>query len=136
LATRLPLKVLDGVGEVDVAARDARVFECLVEHRTGWTDKRCALPIFLIAGLFPDEHDTRLVRTGTEDHLGRGLVEITAAAFMCRCGERAKADALRNKRRRRPFPARLASVGTAFFRHRQQPSILSAFRLTFRFGET
>src|SRR5258705_11627713 len=49
LAARLPFEMLDGVGDVDVAARDAGALERLVEHRARGTDKRRALAIFPVA---------------------------------------------------------------------------------------
>src|SRR5438270_7716144 len=82
LAAWLPLEMLDRVGDVDVASRDPRVLERLVEHCAGGPDEWCALAVFLVARLLADKHHTSLVRPGAEDDLRCSLVKIAAAAFM------------------------------------------------------
>src|SRR6059058_3746512 len=57
LAARLPLEVLDDVGDVDLAPVDASVLERLVEELSGRPDERLALQVLLVARLLADEDD-------------------------------------------------------------------------------
>src|SRR5687768_7516137 len=79
LPPRLPLEVFDGVGDIDLIARNTGIRERLVEHRAGRSDKGLSLPIFLVARLLADKHHARRARAGAEHDLRGGLVEITSA---------------------------------------------------------
>jgi len=57
LAARLPLEVLDHVGDVDLRPIDADFRQRLVEDSSGRPDKRVAGAILVVARLFADEHD-------------------------------------------------------------------------------
>ena len=103
LSARLPLEVLDRIGEVDGIARDAGISERLVEECACRADERLALTIFLITRLLADEQHLRPLRTSTEDHLRRVFVEIATAAVMCGRVQCADAGCLRHKRSRRTF---------------------------------
>jgi hypothetical protein len=41
-----------------------------------------ALPVFFVAGLFPDQHDTRLASSLAENGLGSISMQIAAATFL------------------------------------------------------
>jgi hypothetical protein len=68
--------VLDSVGDVHLGAIDAGRLERLVQHPAGRSDEGLALAIFAVAGLFADEHHSRLFGPFTEDRLGSSLVEV------------------------------------------------------------
>ena len=110
LSSRLPLEVLHGIGHVDITARNPGISECLIQERTGWPDEWFSLPIFLITGLFADEHDVSAPRSRPEHHLCRRLVEVASAAFVSGRAQGAHAVCLGNERRRTSGPVRLRVV--------------------------
>jgi hypothetical protein len=57
LPSRFPFEVLDGVGHVGVAARDASIQQGTVQELSGWANKGFPGEILLISGLFPNKHD-------------------------------------------------------------------------------
>src|SRR5262245_61788186 len=59
-AARFPLEVFDGVGDVDLGARDSGLVECPIEERAGRTDEGVTGAIFRVAGLLADKHYTSL----------------------------------------------------------------------------
>ena len=99
LAARLPAEVLDGVGQVDAAAIDARTFERIVEHASRRPYERPALDVLVVARLLPDEREARLAGPLAEYDLRASLPEIAAAAVRggrAQSGEAARArDELR-----------------------------------------
>src|SRR5205085_3549452 len=99
LAARLPLEVLDDVGDVDLAPIDARVVERLVEKLPGRPDERLALQVLLVAGLLADEDDVRLRGALAEDGLCPGLVERAGGAARRGFAELRQARPLRDERR-------------------------------------
>src|SRR6266545_8056507 len=84
LATLDPFKMFDGVGDVNLVARNTRFSEGFVQQTTCRSDERTALAIFHIAWLFTDEHDARVFRPLAENRLGRVLVQIAPFARTCR----------------------------------------------------
>ena len=79
-ALRLPFKMFDGVGDIDVAAGDAGFLQRLVQHSAGRSDKGVAGHIFLIARLFTDEQQCGASRPFPEDRLRGGFIEVAARA--------------------------------------------------------
>src|SRR4051812_4512753 len=80
LALRLPLEVLDDVGDVDLRAVDPSLLEGAVEQLAGRADERTALEILLVAGLLPDEDDVRVRGPLAEHGLRAGLPERASLA--------------------------------------------------------
>src|SRR5207249_9791108 len=76
LATRLPLEVLDGIGDPDLVTVDAGLFEGLVEHAAGGSDEGFTGAVLVVAGLLADEHDLRVSRPLAKDGLRSELPEI------------------------------------------------------------
>src|SRR5262249_19279934 len=79
-STRLPLEVLDHVGDIDGLAIDASLFERAVEQLPCRTDEGMASDIFGVSRLLADEHQCGSARTLTEDGLRGALVEIARLA--------------------------------------------------------
>src|SRR5262249_6643783 len=67
LAARRPLEVLDGVGDVNLAAVDACGFEGAVEQSSSGADEGQAFPVFLVARLLAYQHHPR-VRIAFAEH--------------------------------------------------------------------
>jgi hypothetical protein len=65
--------VLDGVGEVYLAAVDARLRHRAVEELAGRTDEGLALQVLLVAGLLADEGNGGADRAFAEDGAGAAL---------------------------------------------------------------
>ena len=82
LAARLPLEVLDDVGDVDLRAVDPRLRERPIEQRAGRTDERMAAQILGVARLLADEHQRRRRRAFAEDGLRGALVEVACGAVL------------------------------------------------------
>src|SRR5438874_4132414 len=99
LAARLPLEVLDDIGDVDLAPVDARVLQRLVEELPGRPDERLALQVLLVAGLLADEDDVSLRGALAEDGLRPGLVERAGGAARRSFAELRQARPLRAERR-------------------------------------
>jgi hypothetical protein len=57
LAALLELEVLDGIGEVDALAIDARISHGPIEQPAGRSHERPAQPVLLMPGLLTDESD-------------------------------------------------------------------------------
>lgn len=82
LAERLPLEVLDSVGQVGGVSVDAGFFHAGIEQASGGADEGMAHEIFLISGLLAYEHDGRRGTAFAEDGLRRMAVEIAAPAIL------------------------------------------------------
>lgn len=76
----LELEVLDRVGDLGLAARDADGLQRLVELAAGRADERVARAVLTVAGNLADEHEPGILRALAEDGLGRRLPEFAAAA--------------------------------------------------------
>ncbi|GAA4302534.1 hypothetical protein GCM10023086_18940 [Streptomyces venetus] len=66
------LEVLHGVGDIGLGGIDPRLLQRPVQQPPGRPDERLPLPILLIPGLLPYEHDPGIRIAGTEDGL-RGI---------------------------------------------------------------
>jgi hypothetical protein len=62
LAARLVLEVLHRIGDVDLVPVEPRRFQRGVQHRAGRPHEGPSLKIFLIAGLFADQHKSCIGR--------------------------------------------------------------------------
>jgi hypothetical protein len=80
-AAGLEFEMFHRVGDVDGGAVDADLFEGAVEELAGGADEGFAGEVFLVAGLFADEHDGGGGGAFAEDDLGGVAVEVTALAF-------------------------------------------------------
>jgi len=115
---RLPLEVLDRVGQVDIVATNAGVGEAAVEKKTGGTDKRHAFLIFAVAGLFADEDETGLRASRAEDGLRGVLEEGASLAVASGLLQRLEIAALRQERSGGEVFCGLACVSWCGFRRR------------------
>jgi len=97
LAPAHPAEVLDGVGHVDAAARDAGGLQALVEDAAGGSDERLALDVLAVAGLLADQHHRGLPRAVAEHGLRRVLPEIAAAAAIGGLAQRVEGHLLRQE---------------------------------------
>jgi hypothetical protein len=80
LAAKLPFEMLDGVGDVGLAAVDAGFFQGSVEELSGRPDEGAALLVFLVAGLLAEEEDFRMGGTFAEDGLGGVFPKVAGFA--------------------------------------------------------
>ena len=79
-SARLPLEMLDRVGDVNGVAIDFRVDERSIEQLAGRTNERLPVQIFLITRLLAEEHECGLLRAFAEDGLGRMFGERARGA--------------------------------------------------------
>jgi len=75
------------IRDVNFLAINSCFFERFVHDFSGWSDKRFALLILVIARLFADQHDGRLFWTFTKDSLRGTLVEMTRRTFARRIAQ-------------------------------------------------
>ena len=76
----LPLEVLHGIGDVDVATGNAAFSQSLVQHSPRGTDKGFSGQVFLIARLFADEQERRMDASFAKDGLSGMLVQVASGA--------------------------------------------------------
>jgi hypothetical protein len=81
LSPRFPFEMLDRISDIDGLSVDPNFSQCSIQNLTRWSDKGFAAQIFLIAGLFPEEHQAWSFRSFAEDGLGRLLIERTGLAL-------------------------------------------------------
>ena len=81
LAARLPLEMLDDVGDVGLFAIYPGVFERIVEKLAGRTNKRFAGQIFFVARLLADKQDGRASRAFAENGLRAAFPEVASLAI-------------------------------------------------------
>src|SRR5262245_9528845 len=81
LAAHLEFEMLDRVGDESIAARNAGLFERLIEDPPGRTHERLAGEVFLVAGLLADQHEPGAGAPFPRNDLGGELVERAARAF-------------------------------------------------------
>src|SRR5262249_5938778 len=79
-ASRLRFEVLDDVGDVRVAAFDARPQKRFIEHRPGGTDKRLPGEVLVVAGLFTNQQDFNWRPPFAENRLRRVFPQRTGFA--------------------------------------------------------
>src|SRR5690349_21040729 len=80
LLAPLPLEVLHRVRDVHIPAIDACFLEGPIEESARWADKRMTGAIFLISGLFTDQHDPGLLRPFAKNRLRADRPQMTATA--------------------------------------------------------
>jgi hypothetical protein len=71
--------MLDGVGDVRITPADARQLERAVEHASRGAHEGPAGEVFLISGLFANEHERCVAWPGAENGLRTALIELAAA---------------------------------------------------------
>lgn len=72
LTSGLPLEVFDCVRDIDALAFQTCRLQALIKYSAGRTRKRTALAVFLVAGLFPNQHDS-VFRVAAACHGLRGI---------------------------------------------------------------
>src|SRR3984957_17275062 len=77
----LVLEMLHRVGDEGFLSRNAGIRKRLVENASGGTDERLAGQIFLVAGLFADQHEGGVLRPLAGHRLGRIAIERAAPAI-------------------------------------------------------
>ncbi len=90
LAARLPLEVLDGIGDVGGCAIDAGCLHAGIEQMAGGSDKGCACLIFFVAGLFANKEYRGSLWACSKNGLRGVTVEVAAATLFCCCAKRLK----------------------------------------------
>src|SRR5438093_13128327 len=80
LAALDPFEMLDGVGDIDLVARNTRCGEGFVQKTTCRADERMALAIFHVARLFTNEQDACGFPPIAENRLGGVSVQIAPYA--------------------------------------------------------
>lgn len=71
LSSPLEFEMLHRIGDIDRPAIETDLLQCFIENTTGRSGERPAGTIFLISGLFANQHDPRIGRTFAKDDLGR-----------------------------------------------------------------
>jgi len=66
-------EMFDRAGDVNLLAVDAGLGQSAVEHLSRWSYERFSGEVFLVAGLFADQHDSRVRRAFAKYGLGRIL---------------------------------------------------------------
>ena len=77
---RLPFEMFHCIRDVNFLAINSRFFQRLVHDFPSGPDERFTLLIFVIARLFPDQHDRRVFRTFAKHGLCGPLIEMTRRA--------------------------------------------------------
>ena len=80
-----PLEVLHGVRDVHVVAVDPSGIKCTVEQLARWSDEGPPRLVFLIPGLFTDDHHVRGSRPFAEHRLRAELEKVATPAPLRRC---------------------------------------------------
>ena len=78
---RFPLKMLYGIRNVNLASINSGLFERAIHNLPCRSDERFAGYIFIIAGLFPDQHHRRTLRTFAKHGLGGVFIKVACGAF-------------------------------------------------------
>jgi len=112
LTGRLAPEVLHRVGDINFSPVDVRFFETLIQQLSSRPDEWTTLLVFLLAGLFPDQHnfDLRLLCAGpsiefSEYGLRCILIEITTPAVLNCFPQNGQCPVVRYKRRCTPVRA-------------------------------
>src|SRR2546428_13093827 len=80
LAARFPLEVFDDVGDISFLTINAGFFKGVVEQFAGWTNKRFAFEVFIVAGLLTNEEDFGIASARAKDGLRAAFIEIASLA--------------------------------------------------------
>ena len=97
LPPRLPLEVLDRVGDEDLLAADPRLHQGFVEHPARRADEGLPRQVFLIPRLLADEAGRRSSRALPQHRLGGLLIEVAGRAALGRLPEPRDRRPLRNE---------------------------------------
>jgi hypothetical protein len=90
---RLELEMLDGAGDEHLRAVQPDARKRLIENLPGWPDEGSAAQIFLIAGLFANEHQGSMSGSLARDRLSRAAVKRTTLTLrlgLCKRGKASK----------------------------------------------
>src|SRR5688572_17446980 len=117
LAARLPLEMLDRVGQINLCRIETGFRQRVAQQLPGWTHEWLAGEVLLISGLLADQHQPRIRRTLAEHRLGGALPKVAPPASssgFAKCGQRTRFrhDAPRAAARSPPkgrIPSRRAS---------------------------
>src|SRR4029077_19791902 len=88
---RLPFEMFHRVRDINLLAINSRFFQRPVHDFSSWSHERFTLLIFVIAGLFANQHDRRVIRAFTKDGLRGPLVEMARRTFVSRVAYLGKA---------------------------------------------
>lgn len=97
LAAFFEFEMLHGVGDIDGKAIDTGFDQRAIEEAAGGSDKWMALAVFLITGLFTNEHDGSRTLAFAEDSLSGMFVQIASVAGLHGLLQRGKGDFGRQK---------------------------------------
>ena len=92
-AARDELEMLDRVGDVGHRRIQARVGHQRAQQLAGRAHERAALLVFLVPGLFANDHQRRAGRAGAKYNLSGRLPEIAATAVLCLRSQRGQGAA-------------------------------------------
>ena len=81
LSPPFPFEMLHRISDIDGLSVDPDFFQRSIQDLPRWPDKRFAAQIFLIARLFPEEHQSWSRPSFAEDSLGCLLVQRTGHAL-------------------------------------------------------
>ena len=87
-------EMLDGVGEVNITARDAGALQATIEHPSRGADERMTLDVLAITRSLADEHQLRAPRALAHHRLRGGLPQVAGAAGLDVVAERCQRRAL------------------------------------------
>ena len=81
LASWFPFEMLDDVGDISFLTINAGFFKGFVEQFAGWTNKRFAFEVFIVAGLLTNEEDFGIASARAKDGLRAAFIEIASLAI-------------------------------------------------------
>jgi hypothetical protein len=81
LSARLPLEMLNSIGDVHLTPVDPRRLEAFIQQVTSRPDKRLPLLIFAIAGLFPHQENSGMGAAFAKDDLRGFPVEVASTTL-------------------------------------------------------
>jgi hypothetical protein len=79
-AARLPFEMFNDVCEVRFGAIESRLRQRFIKDAARGSDERLSGQIFIVARLFPDQHDLRTRRPFAEDSLRAPKIQIASLA--------------------------------------------------------
>jgi hypothetical protein len=75
-----PFEMFDDVREIDGLGVDASFGQRVSQQPTGGPHERLALAVFGVSGLFTDEHDCGVARSGAKHRLRRAFPQVAPTA--------------------------------------------------------
>src|SRR6266542_1038093 len=103
LAARLPLEMLDDVGDVGLRPVDAGLLQAGVEESSRGTHEGPPFDVFAVAGLLADQDHQGVPLSLSEDSLRASLPEGTGAAVLSRLPQPVKRRPFGNERESHAF---------------------------------